>query len=285
MSQLAKLCVGFSITNFMISQPPLLHLHITTITSNYPKQSISRLAVVAQQRKTSNMPPASLGDLSAESLIQVYKSLDNVKDVTALNLTSHQFYHLWLSDTIPISDAVFSRTIKSFDDARELVKIQQKSVQRKYCGSNGHYDPYRQAQERNKLMLSNFHNYLKFCEEETRLYPSERFLDPEGTRLSKSYYCVWMLILTEKDAFAQSSCLASLDSETLRLMFRLVLRKCAALFPPWTEFSAADPQRFGLGKTGGKFPVNALGKVLRTLNKHISALESAKEVGSGAENV
>ncbi len=136
-------------------QPSSLHLHITTITSNFPKQSISRLAVFAQHRKTSNMPPASLSDLPAELLIQVYKSLDNVKDVTALNLTSHQFYHLWVSNTVSISDAVFSCTINSFDDARELAKIQQKFVERNHCDDDGHQDPYQRARERNKLMISN----------------------------------------------------------------------------------------------------------------------------------
>ena len=116
----------------------------------------------AQHRKTSNMQPVSLSDFPAELLIQVYKSLDNMKDITALNLVSHQFYDLWHSHTVSISDAVFSRKIKSFDDVTELMKLQQKSVERNHSDDNGHHDPYRQALERNKLMVSNAHDHLAF---------------------------------------------------------------------------------------------------------------------------
>ena len=50
--------------------------------------------------------------------------------MTALNLTSHQLYNVWLSNTLSISAAVLSRTIASYDDAYELAITQQKALER-----------------------------------------------------------------------------------------------------------------------------------------------------------
>ena len=225
------------------------------------------------------MPPASLSDFPAELLIQVYKSLDNVKDVTALNLASHQFYDLWLSHIVSISDAVFSRTIKSFDDARELVKIQQKLVERNHCDDNGHHDRYREALERNKLMISNVQNCLA-----NNAYEKQDFSAPsDETLLSKINYCAWMLVLTTEDTFAQSSCLASLDLETLQPMFEIVGRLIDLLesgifyvyFPPGIDFN----------KIGGRSQEDRLVNVRDTLEERISALKMAEEVGNGVEDI
>ncbi len=227
------------------------------------------------------MPPASLSDFPAQLLIQVYKSLDNVKDVTALNLASHQFYDLWHSHTVSISDAVFSRKIKSFDDARELANIQQKSFGWDHCDDNGPHDPYRQTLERNKLMVSNIHDSFKYYDKES---VSGRSF---GALLSKAYYCVCTLVLTTEDSFAQSSCLASLDLETLQLMREFVgqslftLTLCAQTDGSSVPFHS----RFALERLDGKSPKDTLENVLDTLKKHISALEMAEEVGNGVENV
>ena len=70
------------------------------------------------------MSPASLSDFPVEVLIQVYILLNNVKDVTALNLASHRLHNVWLLNIESISAAVLSRTIESYDYACELVKIQ-----------------------------------------------------------------------------------------------------------------------------------------------------------------
>ena len=68
------------------------------------------------------MPSASLGDFPVEVSVQVYKSLDNVTDITASNLTYHQLFNVWHSNTIYISAAVLPRAIESYDDAYELAK-------------------------------------------------------------------------------------------------------------------------------------------------------------------
>ncbi len=83
-----------------------------------------------------------------------------------------------------------------------------------------------------------------------------------------------MLILTEGDTLAQSSCLASLDLKILKLMVDLVLRKFS---DQRFKFIAGDPHEFALGKIGGESPMNAPEKVVRTLDKHISSLEKAAD--------
>ena len=56
------------------------------------------------------MPSTSLSDFPVEVLIQVYESLDNVTDITVLNLTTYQHYNVWLSNTVLISTTVLSCT-------------------------------------------------------------------------------------------------------------------------------------------------------------------------------
>ena len=84
------------------------------------------------------MPPASLSDFPVEVLIRLYKSLNTVKDITALNLASSRLHNVWLSNTVSISDAVLSRTIESYDDACELAKLQQKFPEPKQCDKDVH---------------------------------------------------------------------------------------------------------------------------------------------------
>ena len=228
------------------------------------------------------MPPASLTTFPAELLIQVYKSLDNVKDVTALNLASHQFYNLWLSHTVSISDAVFSRAIKSFDDARELAEIQQKFVERNHCDDNGHHDRYQEALERNKLLTSNEDAFRTFYQQE------KPWLNSDENLMSKIYYCVCMLILMKDDAFAQSSCLASLDLETLQHMFNVMNRFWLVL-----SFVLEDDDGLGLRvlpeidlkKLGRKSRMDMLENARDTLEQRISALKMAGEVGNDMEDV
>ena len=209
------------------------------------------------------MAPASLTTFPAELLIQVYKSLNNVKDVTALNLASPRFHGVWRENIVSISDAVFSRTIKNYVVARELVKVQQKSVERNPCEDNGHQDPYRQALERNKLMVSNAHDSLKFYQEE------RRWLKRDETFMSKIYYRICMLVLAKEDTFAQSSCLASFDLETLKLMLKVFHEHVRTLtLQPNGKFSA----QFTSSKVGGISPEDIPVNVVSILYKHISAL-------------
>ena len=231
------------------------------------------------------MPSASLSDFPAELLIQVYKSLDNVKDITALNLVSHQFYDLWFSHTLSISDAVFSRTIKCFDLARELVELQEKIIERIRCNDNGHHDPYRRALEHNKLMMSNAHGFPYSYEAEAQVHPAVfRFhRDYEELQL-KIYYGLCILVLAEEDTFAQSSCLASLDFETMRLMYFVIYRETYDAPVGFTGVQYVH-FRFGLDKTGGKSPEDSLEYVRKILVERGRALERAEEVGRGVENV
>ena len=219
------------------------------------------------------MSPPSLSSFPAELLIQVYKSLDNVKDVTALNLVSHQFHSLWLSHTLSISDAVLSHTIKSFNDARKLVELQQKFLERDHCDDDGHHDPYRRALERNKLMVFNDHDCLHLSEVVYELSPATRIV------WSKVYYCLCILVLTTEDTFAQSSYVASLEFGTSVILFELV---CDELFVFNSRFRVL---RFSLERFGGKPLDKTLKNILDMLEKHISALKTAKEVGKGVENV
>ena len=219
------------------------------------------------------MSPPSLSNFPTELSIQVYKSLDNVKDVTALNLVSHQFYNLWLSHTLSISDAVLSHTIKSFNDARELVELQQKFLERDHCDDDGHHDPYRRALERNKLMVFNDHDCLHLSKVVYELSPATRIV------WSKVYYCLCILVLTTEDTFAQSSYVASLEFGTSVILFELV---CDKLFVFNSRFRVL---RFSLERFGGKPLDKTLKNILDMLEKHISALKTEKEVGKGVENV
>lgn len=237
------------------------------------------------------MPPSSLSDFATELLIQVYKSLDNVKDVTALNLVSHQFYDLWLSNALSISDAVFSRMIESIDDARELVKLQQKFLERDHGDDDGQHDPYRRALERNKLMISNAHGFPAFCEAEKQLDPvSLRFNRNDEETHSKIYYRLRMLILAKQDTFAQSSCLASLNFETVKMMCSIIFREGRAHI---VSGGVRDvPMWFGIEKVGGECSAeqrrsfrSTLIYVWKILNERGRVLERAEEVEHDVENV
>ena len=222
------------------------------------------------------MSPPSLSNCPAELLIQVYKLLDNVKDVTALNLVSHQFYSLWLSHTLSISDAVLSHTIKSFNDARKLVELQQKFLERDHCDDDGHHDPYRRALERNKLMISNDQNSVHLSEVVYELSPAAQ------TVWSKVYYCLRILVLTTEDTFAQSSYVASLELGASVALYELVRHE---LFIFKNRGMASVTLRFGLERFGGKPPGGTLKDILDILGNHLLALRSAKKVGNGGENV
>ena len=251
------------------------HLHSTSTSQPQPPNLLNNPSPGLPYLHNTERPATCLQPYSAifpaELLIQVYKSLDNVKDITALNLASHQFYDLWSSHTLSISDAVFSGTIKSFDDARELAELQQNYFGRNHWDDNGHHDPYLEALERNKLMVFNAHNYLDVCEEGISLRPFERWINPNEPILSRVYYCIWKLVLMEEDTFAQSSCLASLDLKNLEVMVEIIVRDMSPsfLFPGRDGFNDQDPPRFALKQMGGKSPEHALLNVLNTLRKHI----------------
>ncbi|KAK0515373.1 hypothetical protein JMJ35_002752 [Cladonia borealis] len=224
------------------------------------------------------MPSASLSDFPAELLVQVYKSLDNVKDITALNLVTHQFYDLWLSNTLSISDAVFSRTVKSYHHARELVKLQQKVLERDHCDDDGHHDPYRRALERNKLIISNATGFHVFYEAKKQVSPEEIHLE--------TYYGLCRLILAEELPFAESSCLALLNSEIVRIMYSVVYHypedHAQAVL---TGLLDEVHTRFGVGIIDGKFPGDIVECLWKILVEHVRALERAEVVGNGVENV
>ena len=227
------------------------------------------------------MPSTSLRDLPAELLVQVYESLDNVKDITALNLVTHQFYDLWLSNTLSISDAVFSRTIKSYHHARELVKLQQKVLKQDHCDNDGHRDPYRRALERNKLMISNIHDFHAFYKVENQVDADELRLNHKEIHL-RTYFDLCMLVVAEEDRRV-SSHLALLNSEIVRFMYSVVCRSQEVYV--LTQILNHFYMRFGVGSIGVRFPEDTLKRLWKIVVEHGRALERAEDVGNGAENV
>lgn len=206
-------------------------------------------------------------------------------DVTALNLASHQFRNVWLSNTGSISAAVLSRTIESYDYACELVKIQQKFFERDHGDDNGHHDPYLQALERNKLIKSNLNNFFELQKVEFG------FNCPLGTQLlelisSKIYYCICMLVFTEGDKSAQSSCLASLDLSTLEFMYDFVEWYNDEVFvePNVTGVWEFVPLWFGLEEIGGEFPEVTLMNIQHRLGKACLDVWKARQVGNSAKS-
>ena len=218
------------------------------------------------------MPTASFSDFPVEVLMQVYKSLDNVKDVTALNLTSHRLHNVWLSNTMCISDAVLSRTIKGYDKASEFVEIQQKFLERKHCDDDGRNQ---QTLERNRLALSNARHCLDFYEAATDSWCSGRCLSCNETLWSQIYYCLRILDFTGEDTFAQSPCLASLDYETLEIMFSFINWYLADYFRSCQMNGSRDEV---------PLPLSTLVDFHHRLEKHIMALNRAEEGGNGVEN-
>ena len=218
------------------------------------------------------MPPASFSDFPVEVLIQVYKSLDNVKDVTALNLASHQLHNVWLSNIVSISDAVLSRTIKGYDKASEFVELQQKFLERKHCDDDGRD---RQTLERNKLVLSNARHCLYFYKAATDAWCSGRRLSCNETPWSQIYYCLRILDFTEEDTFAQSPCLASLDYETLEIMFSFINWYLADYFRSCQMNGSSNEV---------PLPLGTLVNFHHRLGKHIMALNEAEEGGNDVEN-
>lgn len=176
---------------------------------------ISTLTICIQHPKTTNMPPASFSSCPAEVWIQVYKSLDDAKDATALRGTFRKLRAVWHSNAASISDVIFPRTIKGYNKARELVKIQQKSLGRNHCEDDDRSS--QEVLEQNKLMISNAKGYHALHKAMPRPY-SPRWLYCDENLRSKIYYCLCMLVLTQGDTSAQPSCFDSLDLETLEIM-------------------------------------------------------------------
>ena len=229
------------------------------------------------------MSSALLSDFPTELLIQVYKSLDNVKDITALNLVSHQFYDLWSSHALSISDAVFSRTIKSYHHARELVKLQQQVLERNHCDDDGHHDPYQRALQRNKLMISNIHSFHAIYEAEKQV-DSDEFRFNREEIYFKTYSGLCMLILAEEDRFV-SSRLASLNFETLRIIYSAAYR----YREDYSQDGLAEilnhvHMRFGVGRIGRNLPDDTLKRLWKIVVELGRALERAEDVGNGAGN-
>ena len=221
------------------------------------------------------MPPASITTLPTEILIELYKSLNNMKDVTALNRVLPRFHDVWCKNTVTISDAVFPRTIKGYDEACELVKIQQKFCGRDHGDDNGYHGPYGKGLERHKLIIMNARRFEEFYEWRIKPHTPEAENDETETAWSRIYYSICTLILTEKDTFAQSSYLASCNPEII-----VAIRNLADedLFGPTRRserrlFEVADKLKFGSAKFGEYDADDALRNAEATLEKHVLAFQ------------
>ena len=222
------------------------------------------------------MPLASFNTLPTEIVVQVFESLHNVKDVTALNAASTKFCNVWRENTVSISDAVFSRTIKGYDKAIELVEIQQKVLQRKTSDDDGRDG---QMLERNKLILSNARECFYFYKTGD-VWASERGLSSDEALWSNIYYCFCMVEFLEEDALAQSPCLASLDLENLEVMFYFISWYLAKHFASFhmdgSTSSGKIPLTVGLEKSGGKPVECAVVCFHDRLRKHVLVLNRPK---------
>ncbi|MCJ1454650.1 hypothetical protein MMC28_005003 [Mycoblastus sanguinarius] len=106
------------------------------------------------------MAPGSISELAPELILQIFESLNNYQDITALNATSGKFYSIWQLNAVPISNAVFIRSIDSFDDALELLDAQREprleiSVSEQGLNNQPKKSDYEATLERNKQLISN----------------------------------------------------------------------------------------------------------------------------------
>ena len=97
----------------------------------------------------------SVSDLAPELILQIFKSVDGASAITALNATSRKFYKVWRANAASISDAVFSRTIPCFDDAKELSNIILRTYW--YC-----YREYWMVLNRNENLLATHAKALQY---------------------------------------------------------------------------------------------------------------------------
>jgi len=67
------------------------------------------------------MTSTSLSGLAPEQVLQVFKSLDNHHDITALSANPRKFNEVWQLNASTISKAVIPRSIERHDLAIELV--------------------------------------------------------------------------------------------------------------------------------------------------------------------
>ena len=231
------------------------------------------------------MPAAPITTLPIEILIKLYKSFDDMHDVNHFSCALSRFHEVWRQHTVTISDAVLSRKIESYDHACELAKIQQKFFERDHGGANGHHDPHKQALERNKLINSNLNDFYELEKVTTIVYYNRCYRDYR-ILLSRIYYCICLLVFTDGDKSAQSSCLASLDLITLKRTHEIVEWYFDEHFVKYFPLDIWEgvPLAFGLEKIGGGHPEVTLASVQHTLKKACLEVGKARHVGNGAES-
>ena len=101
------------------------------------------------------MASASLSDLPSELILKIFKSFDDHRTITALNLTCRKFQDIWQLNTASIVSSVLPQSIDCFDLAQELLIVQGKS--------DGAESESREALlERCKCLVTNASTLLKY---------------------------------------------------------------------------------------------------------------------------
>ena len=203
-------------------------------------------------------------------------------DVTALQRALPRFHEVFCNNASAITGAVCPQ---SYDYAYELAKIQQKFFERHHGEDNSHHDPCPQALERDNLIYWNFNDFeqLRDIEMEISSFQGTQFEPPLS---SKIYNCICMLVYTEGDESAQSSCLASLDLKTLESMRDFVEWYFDERFVENDNhrFCWNVPLWFGLEKIGGQNPEVTLANIRHKLKKACLDVAKARKLGNSAES-
>ena len=194
----------------------------------------------------------TLSELLPEVLLQVYKSLDNIEDITRLNRTSSQFYGVWRENVTSISNAVLSNVLDDFDDARILSNIQEFSTDREIP------DTYQEQLRRNRAVLSNDKEVRSFCTDrerasaaiEIRRMMNRVQTDPIPRKAidshrTQTHYRLWLFVIILEDPGRKDpkSCLESFDLESLQAIRYIAWREERFCFHIIRlAFSVADSQ-------------------------------------------
>lgn len=177
-----------------------------------------------------NLPP--------ELILNIFQSLDNFASVIALVRTSRIFYHTWLSNPASISDAILPRVIHFFEQASQLVHIQEKLLVSNTFQEN---TPRNAVILRTKRFLSNERDVSTACDwlnedmfltfrEEAQEFFSHRH-PPHLTvteRLRVAYVCyqIWIIASLQDARFpdgyqAQLSILENMNRRELKRLVKL----------------------------------------------------------------
>lgn len=160
-----------------------------------------------------------LSTLAPELILHIYKSLDDHHSITSLNTTSSQLYQVWRANAPGISDAVLQRSIDCYDDACELVRVQQQGS----IGPQRVKNAYRMALDKNEQILSN-HAVITLAREHSQ---GDRFdpLEPaalKGRGFAYAYYRLWIVSIADtNESQKQRLYLETIENTTFWLIVRL----------------------------------------------------------------